>query len=52
MHLRFLSPLKADQEMIVKGFRAAGISEVIENAQDITEKVENFFKELYLFLAL
>ena len=38
--------LKADKEMIVNGFRAAGISEAIENAQTITEKVENPFKEL------
>ena len=38
--------VKADKEMIVKRFRAAGISETIENAQDITEKVGNPFKEL------
>ena len=38
--------LKADKEMIVKGVRAAGIFEDIENAHDITEKEENPFKEL------
>ena len=32
--------------MILSGFRAAGISEAIENAKSITEKVENPFKEL------
>ena len=31
--------LKADKEMIVNGFRAAGISKAIENAHYITEKV-------------
>ena len=36
--------------MIVKGFRAAEISEAIENAQDNTEKVENHFKVLKLYL--
>ena len=38
--------LKADKEMLVNGLRAAGISEAIENGQDITEKVENPFKKL------
>ena len=42
--------LKGDKEMIVNDFRAAGISEAIENAQDITKKVENRFKELSFFL--
>ena len=41
--------LKADKEMIVNGFRTAGIFEAIENAQVITEKVENPFKELQFF---
>ena len=38
--------LKAEKAMILSGFRAAGISEAIENAKSITEKVENPFKEL------
>ena len=38
--------LKAEKAMILSGFRAAGISETIENAKSITEKVENPFKEL------
>ena len=42
--------LKTGKEMIVKGFRAAEISEAIENAQDNTEKVENHFKVLKLYL--
>ena len=33
--------LKTDKEMIINGFRAPEISETIENAQDITKKVEN-----------
>ena len=38
--------LKAEKAMILSGFRAAGISEAIENSKSITEKVENPFKEL------
>ena len=38
--------LKAEEAMILSRFRAAGISEAIENAKSITEKVENPFKEL------
>ena len=38
--------LKAEKAMILSGFRAAGISEGIENAKSIIEKVENPFKEL------
>ena len=38
--------LKTEKAMILYGFRAAGISEAIENAKSITEKVENPFKEL------
>ena len=38
--------LKAEKAMILSGFRTAGISEAIENAKSITEKVENPFKEL------
>ena len=37
--------LKAEKAMILSGFRAAGISETIENAKSITEQVENPFKE-------
>ena len=37
---------KAEKAMILSGFRAAGISEAIENAKCITEKVESPFKEL------
>ena len=37
---------KADKEMIVSGFRAAGIYEAIEHAQYIMENVENPFKEV------
>ena len=38
--------LKAEKAMILSGFRVTGISEAIENAKSITEKVENPFKEL------
>ena len=38
--------LKAEKPRILCGFRAAGISEAIENAKSITEKVGNPFKEL------
>ena len=49
MHCRFVSPFEADKEMIVNRFVAAGISDAIKNAQGITEKTENSFKELYFF---
>ena len=44
--------LKADKEMIVNGYRAAGISEAIENVYDITQKTENYFKKTSVFLTL
>ena len=31
--------------MIVRGFNSAGISETVENTEDIYEKVENPFRE-------
>ena len=31
--------------MIIKGFDSAGVSEAVQNAEDIYEKVENPFKE-------
>ena len=34
--------------MVINGFRSAGITEVIENAKDMVEKVENPFKEVWL----
>ena len=34
--------------MVINGFRNAGITEVIENAKDMVEKVENLFKEAWL----
>ena len=49
MDCRLYRHLEADKEMIVNGFRAAGISEAITNAQDITEKVENSIKEFQSF---
>ena len=33
--------LKVEKAIILSGFRAAEISEAIENAKSITEKVEN-----------
>ena len=38
--------LKDDREMAINGFRSAGITEAIENAKDMAEKVENPFKEV------
>ena len=34
--------------MAVNRFRSAGITETIENAKDIVEKVENPFKKVWL----
>ena len=34
-----------EKEMIIKGFDSAGVSEAVQNAEDIYEKVENPFKE-------
>ena len=41
-----ISAASAKKAMILSGFRAAGISEAMENAKSITEKVKNPFKEL------
>ena len=41
--------LKDDMEMARNGFRRPGITEAIENAKDIVEKVENLFKEVWLW---
>ena len=38
--------LKGDKEMAINGFRGAGITESIDNAKDMVEKVENPFKEV------
>ena len=38
--------LKDDKEMVINGFRNTGITEVIENAKDMVEKIENPFKEV------
>ena len=40
--------LKDDKEMAINGFRSAGVTEAIENAKDMVEKVENPFKEFRL----
>ena len=32
--------------MAINGFRSAGITEAIENAKNMVEKVENTFKEV------
>ena len=32
--------------MTINGFRSAGITEAIENAKNMVEKVENTFKEV------
>ena len=34
--------------MAINGFRGAGITESIDNAKDMVEKVENPFKEVLL----
>ena len=34
-----------EKEMIVRGFNSAGISEAVQNAEDIYEKNENPFRE-------
>ena len=38
---------KDDKEMAINGFISAGITEAIENAKDMVEKVENPFKEVW-----
>ena len=38
--------LKDEKEMVKNGFRSAGITDAIENAKDMVEKVENPFKEV------
>ena len=38
--------LKDDKEMAISGFRSAGITEAIENAKVMVEKIENPFKEV------
>ena len=38
--------LKDDKDMTINGFRSLGITEAIENAKDIVEKLENPFKEV------
>ena len=40
--------LKDEKEMAINGFRSAGITEAIENAKNMVEKVENTFKEVWL----
>ena len=59
-YVRILSDLKAihprwivdwynhvirEKEMIVRGFNSAGILEVVQNAEDIYEKIDNPFRE-------
>ena len=34
-----------EKKMIVRGFNSAGISEAVQNAEDIYEKIENPFRE-------
>ena len=34
-----------EKEMIVRGFNSAGISEAVQNAEDIYENTENPFRE-------
>ena len=38
--------LKDDKEMVINGFRSSEITEAIEDAKDMLEKVENPFKEV------
>ena len=38
--------LEDDKEMAINGFRSAGITEAIENAKVMVEKIENPFKEV------
>ena len=38
--------LKDDKEMAINDFRSEGITETIENVNDMVEKVENPFKEV------
>ena len=40
--------LKYDKEMEKNGFSSAGITETIENAKDMVEKIENPYKEVWL----
>ena len=34
-----------EKEIIVRGFNSAGISEAVQNIEDIYEKIENLFRE-------
>ena len=34
-----------EKEMIVRGFNSAGILEVVQNAEDVYEKIDNPFRE-------
>ena len=36
--------LKKEKEMIIKGFDFAGITETVDNAQSVYEKIENLFR--------
>ena len=40
------STLEDDKEMAINDFRSAGITEAIENANNMVEKIENPFKEV------
>ena len=36
--------LKKETEMIIKGFDSTGITEAVNNAQSVSEKIENLFE--------
>ena len=44
--LSICTTLKDDKKMAINGFRSEGITEAIENVNDMVEKVENPFKEV------
>ena len=39
-----------EKEMIVSGFNSVGISQAVQNAEDIYEKIENPFREWFFIL--
>ena len=39
-----------EKVMMVRGFNSAGISEAVQNAEDIYEKIEKLFRKLYFIL--
>ena len=52
MDCNLLSFLKDDKEKTVNGFRAAGITETVNDAKNVIERVENSFMEDWCYIEL